>query len=128
MTIQNKVITLGSSLLAIYFLLPGIMKFVAWQQHIAMMELHHLPMPALLLAVAGITQIVAALLILFKRYITWAALYLALLTLLINLGMHDFWNFEGITAQHEMQNFIKNLGIFAGLLLLSASRWPLKES
>jgi uncharacterized membrane protein YphA (DoxX/SURF4 family) len=26
----------------------------------------------------------------------------------------------GIEQQHEMQNFIKNLGIFAGLLILAA--------
>jgi len=34
----------------------------------------------------------------------------------------DFWNtYPGTDAGHEMQNFVKNLGIFAGLLVLSAS-------
>ena len=123
---QKALTTLGSSLLALYFLVPGVLKFVAWSQHIEMMQQHQLPMPALLLAIAGLTEIIAALLILFKRHIAWAALYLALLTLAINLGMHDFWNFEGVSAQHETQNFVKNLGIFAGLLLLSAMHWPKK--
>ncbi len=31
-------------------------------------------------------------------------------------------SFPGGNAQHELQNFIKNLGIFAGLLLLAARR------
>jgi putative oxidoreductase len=35
--------------------------------------------------------------------------------------MHDFWNvYEGLTQQHETQNFIKNLAIMAGLLTLAA--------
>jgi putative oxidoreductase len=35
--------------------------------------------------------------------------------------LHDFWNtYEGVNSTHEMQNFFKNLGIFAGLLLLAA--------
>jgi putative oxidoreductase len=35
--------------------------------------------------------------------------------------LHDFWNvYEGVDSKHEMQNFFKNLGIFAGLLLLAA--------
>ena len=37
--------------------------------------------------------------------------------------MHDFWNFEAGTEQsHEMQNFIKNLGIMAGLMFVAGSR------
>jgi putative oxidoreductase len=43
------------------------------------------------------------------------------MTLLINVFMHDFWNdYPGGNAQHELQNFIKNLGIFAGLVRLAA--------
>jgi putative oxidoreductase len=37
--------------------------------------------------------------------------------------MHNFWDMAaGIDQQHEMQNFIKNVGIFAGLLILSATQ------
>jgi putative oxidoreductase len=44
------------------------------------------------------------------------------MTMLINLGMHDFWNqYPNTDTGHEMQNFFKNLGIFAGLLVMSAS-------
>ena len=46
---------------------------------------------------------------------------LAGMTLVINVFMHDFWNvYEGLTQQHETQNFIKNLAIMAGLLTLTA--------
>ena len=49
------------------------------------------------------------------------ALGLAVMVLLINLNLHDFWNiYEGVDTKHETQNFLKNMGIFAGLLLLAA--------
>ena len=41
--------------------------------------------------------------------------------LLVNALLHDFWNFDGIEGGHEMQNFIKNLGILAGLLVLAGA-------
>ena len=34
--------------------------------------------------------------------------------------MHDFWNLAGDPSQaHEAQNFIKNMGIAAGFLILA---------
>ena len=51
-----------------------------------------------------------------------SALILAALTIFINIGVHDFWNkYPNTDAGHETQNFVKNLAIFAGLLVLSAS-------
>ena len=45
----------------------------------------------------------------------------AVMTILINLNLHDFWNtYEGVNPEREFQNFFKNIGIFAGLLLLAA--------
>ena len=36
--------------------------------------------------------------------------------------MHDFWNvYEGVSRAHETQNFVKNLAVFAGLLVLSSA-------
>ena len=49
------------------------------------------------------------------------ALGFAAMTIVINVNLHDFWKvYEGIDAERETQNFFKNLGIFAGLLLLAA--------
>jgi putative oxidoreductase len=34
--------------------------------------------------------------------------------------MHDFWTLEeGLQRSHETQNFFKNMGIMAGLLILT---------
>ena len=111
---------IGRSLIALYFLVPGIMKFAAWDMHIALMEKHGMIFVPVLLALAGITQIVASISILFNRFVTPAAIVLALMVVAINITLHDFWNYTGIEGAHEMQNFIKNLGILGGLLVLAA--------
>ena len=111
----------GRTLLALYFLVPGTMKFLDWDGHIALMELHNMVMVPGLLALSGAIQIAAGLLLLVNKQVLPSALVLAGMVLLINLNLHDFWNtYEGVDARHELQNFIKNLGIFAGLLLLAA--------
>jgi putative oxidoreductase len=88
---------------------------------VTLMETHGMIMVPALLAIAGITQIGASICLLFNKQVVICALGLAAMVLLINLNLHDFWNvYEGVDAKHEVQNFVKNMGIFAGLLLLSA--------
>ena len=118
---KSALINIGRVLLALYFLLPGINKFAAWDMHVTLMETHGMIMVPALLAIAGISQIGASICLLFNKQVVICALGLAAMVLLINLNLHDFWNvYEGVDAKHEVQNFVKNMGIFAGLLLLSA--------
>ena len=118
---KSALINIGRVLLALYFLLPGINKFAAWDMHVTLMETHGMSMVPALLAIAGITQIGASICLLFNKQVVICALGLAAMVLLINLNLHDFWNvYEDVDAKHEIQNFVKNMGIFAGLLLLSA--------
>ena len=85
------------------------------------MEAHDMKMVPVLLAVAGIIQILGSICLLLNRYVVICAFGFASMTILININLHDFWNvYEGVNAEHEAQNFYKNLGIFAGLLLLAA--------
>lgn len=121
---NTMLLTLGRVLLALYFLVPGIMKFVSWDMHIQLMEKHNMPFIPVLLALAGIFQIIAALMLIANRFSGIVALLLAGLVLVINVSLHDFWNFSGLEGAHEMQNFIKNLAIFAGLLILSGHSLP----
>ncbi|WP_063653532.1 DoxX family protein [Aliivibrio fischeri] len=121
---NTLLLTAGRVLLALYFLLPGIMKFVSWDMHIQLMEKHEMPFVPVLLGLAGVFQIGAAILLIANRFTWIVALLLAGLVLVINVSLHDFWNYSGMEGAHEMQNFIKNLGIFAGLLVLSGHSMP----
>ena len=111
----------GRIFLALYFLIPGISKFASWNTSVALMEAHNMKMIPILLATAGIAQVVGSISLLLNRYVVICALGFAVMTLLINFNLHDFWNtHEGVNPDRELQNFYKNLGIFAGLLLLAA--------
>lgn len=114
-------IHIGRVLIALYFLVPGLMKFAAPDLHLEMMARHNVPMAGLLLYVAGVANVLGAFLLLANRHVRLTALGFALYILVINVMMHDFWNFEGVEGQHEMQNFIKNLGILAGCLVLAGA-------
>ena len=119
--LKNLLINIGRVLLALYFLLPGIGKFIAWDDQVALMEAHDMKMVPVLLAVAGIIQILGSISLLLNKYVVICAFGFAAMTILININLHDFWNvYEGVNAEREAQNFYKNLGIFAGLLLLAA--------
>ncbi|OEG75251.1 hypothetical protein BEL05_02720 [Shewanella colwelliana] len=112
-------VTIGRVLLALYFLLPGVMKFISWDMHVALMQKHSMVMIPVLLTAAGVFQIAAAFALILNRYTGLVSLLLAGLVLVINFSLHDFWNFSGVEGAHEMQNFVKNLGILAGLLVLA---------
>jgi putative oxidoreductase len=111
----------GRIMLALYFLLPGIGKFTAWDANVALMEAHNMAMVPFLLAIAGAAQVVGSISMLLNKYVAACALGFAAMTILININLHDFWNvYEGVDVKHEYQNFFKNMGIFAGLMLLAA--------
>ena len=111
----------GRIFLAIYFLIPGISKFTSWNSSVALMEAHNMKMIPVLLAIAGIAQVAGSISLLLNKHVVICALGFAVMTLLINFNLHDFWNtYDGVSSDRELQNFYKNLGIFAGLLLLAA--------
>jgi putative oxidoreductase len=84
------------------------------------MQQHHVPMALPLLIFTIVLEVGGGLALIINWQTRSNALLLAGLTLLICIYMHDFWNhYDGGSQQHELQNFIKNLGIFAGLLLLT---------
>ena len=119
--LKNLLTNIARIFLALYFLLPGMGKFIAWDDQVALMEAHNMKMVPLLLAIAGVIQIVGGISLLLKKYVVVCALSFAAMTIVINVNLHDFWNiYEGVNAERETQNFFKNLGIFAGLLLLAA--------
>tara|TARA_B100000927_G_scaffold271840_1_gene249050 strand:- start:236 stop:649 length:414 start_codon:yes stop_codon:yes gene_type:complete len=115
-------ITFGRILLGLYFFLPGISKIPTYAGTTEYMLLHNIPMTSILLPVTIILQLVLGAFLVIGYRIKESALILAVLTIFINIGVHDFWNdYPNIDTAHETQNFVKNLGIFAGLIVLSAA-------
>ena len=119
---EKTFITIGRGLLGLYFLYPGVTKISSYDFMVEYMTLHNIPFVTILLPITILLQVVLGLMLMTGYRIKESAIILAVLTLFINFGMHDFWNqYPNTDAGHELQNFVKNLGIFAGLLVLSAS-------
>ena len=119
---EKTFITVGRVLLGLYFLLPGISKIPTYAGTTEYMLLHNIPLASILLPITIVLQVGLGVMLIIGYRIKESALILAALTIFINIGMHDFWNeYPNTDAGHETQNFVKNLAIFAGLLVLSAT-------
>tara|TARA_Y200000002_G_scaffold342372_1_gene314205 strand:+ start:96 stop:494 length:399 start_codon:yes stop_codon:yes gene_type:complete len=119
---EKTFITVGRMLLGLYFLLPGISKIPTYAGTTEYMLLHNIPLASVLLPITIVLQIGLGAMLIIGYRIKESALILATLTIFINVGVHDFWNeYPNTDVGHETQNFVKNLGIFAGLLVLSTS-------
>ena len=111
---------LGRFLLGIYFFLPGLAKVLLFHENLAVVIEREVPFPIISLSLIAIAQIFFGMMLMFGKFVHIGSLVLVVATMLINFYIHDFWNMAGSIDQgRETQNFVKNLGIMAGLLVLS---------
>ena len=115
--------SIGRILIGIYFLLPGIAKVFLFSANLEVVIAIEVPFPIFSLSVVAMAQIIYGSYIIFGKHLRISSIALAITTLLINFYIHDFWNLTGDPSQaHETQNFVKNIGILAGLLILSKEK------
>lgn len=119
---QRIALIAGRGLLGLYFIVPGISKITGWSGTVEYMAAHGVPLIPVALVITIILQIGGGVSLLVGYRTQLCAAVLAVLTLVISIFMHDFWNVEEAVQQaHETQNFIKNLAIMAGLLYISGA-------
>ena len=110
----------GRSLLGLYFIGPGLSKVFDYASTIALMKIKGVPFSSLLLPATIAIQIFGGLLLILGKNLRIASFALLGLTIIINIFIHNFWALAGDSTQaHEVQNFVKNLAIGAGLLVLA---------
>ena len=120
-TTQQTLSTIGRCLLGLYFLVPGVSKVTGFAANAAYMEQHGMVLVPFFLVVTLVLQIGGGVFLIVGFKVRLTALMFAAMTLVINIVMHDFWNvYDGLSQAHETQNFVKNLAIMAGLLLLGS--------
>ena len=84
------------------------------------MKMKGVPFSAALLPVTIGIQMLGGIFLVLGKNLRLTALILFGLTIFINIFIHNFWSLHGDPSQaHEIQNFIKNLAIAAGLLILA---------
>lgn len=117
---ENLFTLAGRLLLAAYFFLPGVMKAVDFEGTSGYMAAHGMVLIPLFLGLTIVMQIGGALCLAIGYRVQLTAFLLAGLVLVISCVMHDFWDVvDSVQQQHETQNFIKNMAIMAGLMVLA---------
>ena len=110
----------GRSLLGLYFIAPGLSKVFDFASTLALMRMKGIPFSLVLLPLTIAIQLLGGIFLILGRNLRVTAFMLFGLTILINVYIHNFWVLNGDPSQaHETQNFVKNLAIAAGLLVLA---------
>jgi putative oxidoreductase len=117
---ERMLATIGRILLSLIFIGAGLSKIAEWSGTAAMMAGKGLPAVPLLLTLTVALELGGGLAILSGNGARAAALALALFLVPTTILFHGFWAAQG--AEHAIQqlNFMKNLAIMGGLLVLAA--------
>ena len=118
MTSTHDLTTLAARILiSSLFIVFGFEKITGYSSSVGYMESYGLPGVLLPLAIAA--ELGGGLAILLGVYARWAALALAAFCIVTALVFHTAWAGEG--GQGQFINFMKNLALAGGLLLLYAN-------
>ncbi|MDH3440246.1 MAG: DoxX family protein [Gammaproteobacteria bacterium] len=111
---------IGRVLLGLYFIVPGLMKVLNFGGTAEYMAAHGMIFIPFFLGLTIVLQLGGGACLLMGYRQREVSFVLAGLVLIISLVMHDFWSMEqGLERAHETQNFIKNMAIMAGLLVVA---------
>ena len=117
--IDKYIYLTGRVIIGLYFLIPGISKVLSFPEYIQIVTINEVPFPAFSLILVILCQLIFGSSIILGRFLKLGSLILAINIILFNFYIHDFWSiYDVINQKHEMQNFIKNIAILAGLLIL----------
>ena len=117
--IDKYIYLTGRVIIGLYFLIPGISKVLSFPEYIQIVTINEVPFPAFSLILVILCQLIFGSSIILGRFLKLGSLILAINIILFNFYIHDFWSSNDVINQkHEMQNFIKNIAILAGLLIL----------
>ena len=120
--LNNIMYASGRVLLGIYFLLPGLGKIFTYSDNLILLASKAVPLSVISLPLTILIEIGLGLFLIFGKYVRVSSFILFALTILINIFIHDFWNLSGDIQAHEAQNFYKNMGVAAGLLILATTK------
>ncbi|MES2412311.1 MAG: DoxX family protein [Pseudomonadota bacterium] len=114
-SLQNPMALLGRILLALLFVPAGFSKIGGFAGTVGYIASQGVPLPQVAAAIAIVVELGLGLLLLVGFQTRWAALGMALFTVVITFIFHAFWSDP---AQSMM--FFKNMAIAGGLFAFAA--------
>jgi len=111
---------IGRLMLAAIFIWSGIGKITGFEGLIGAIASKGLPVPQVFAALTIIVEIGGALMLVFGWKARWGAFALAAFTALVTVLFHNFWAVPPAEKMMQEIQFMKNVAIIGGLLLVMA--------
>jgi putative oxidoreductase len=115
---QGIVLVVARILLAAMFIGAGISKFGSLEGTAGYIASGGLPMASLLAPAVAAFELLAGIALVIGWQARWAALALALFTLVANVLFHAFWAMPAAQQFVQQLMFMKNLAVAGGLLVV----------
>jgi putative oxidoreductase len=112
-------LVLGRVLLSVIFILSGLNKMQHFSDVAGMMASQGIPLATVALAITLLIEIGGGLMVLTGFKARYAALVIAIWLIPVTLVFHHFWGIPEAAKQDQMVNFLKNVAIMGGLLILA---------
>lgn len=119
-SLQNPLALVGRILLALLFIPAGVGKLTGFAGTVAYTASAGVPLPQVAVVLALLVEIVGGLALLLGWQTRWAALALALFTLVASFFFHKFWALPVEQAGMQQLLFYKNVAVAGGLLAFAA--------
>jgi len=111
---------IGRILITVIFLSSGFAKLASWSGAAAFLASKHFPIPSVMLAGAIIVEIIGGLCLVFGFKARIAAFIMFLYLIPTTVIFHNFWTLQGPARGESQGDFLKNIAIMGGLLMVSA--------
>jgi putative oxidoreductase len=115
----NAAALVGRILLAVIFVISGFGKITGYEATAQYMAAK-LPLVVLLLPLTILVELGGGLALAAGFKARWVALALAIFTLLAGILFHDYWNADAAHRMGQQINFLKNIAITGGMLMVFA--------
>jgi len=117
---QNTVALIGRILLAVIFILSGFSKIGGFAGTAGYIASKGLPMASVLAALTIVVELGGGLALATGFLARWAALALAVFSVLAAVIFHNFWAVPPEQVMMQNINFMKNISIAGGMLMVFA--------
>ena len=118
---------LARAFLGALFFISGITKIIGFGYVAGWMTGSGLPLASLLLAITIVIEIGGGLMLITGWQARWSALVLALFLIPVTFVFHAFWSADAASFQNQLTQFLKNLAILGGMLLVLQREQPVAK-
>lgn len=108
----------GRAFLGALFFIAGINKILGFSYVAGWMASSGLPAANLLLAITIAIEVLGGLMLITGYKARLAAIVIALFLVPVTIVFHAFWSADAASYQNQLNQFLKNLAILGGMLLV----------